>query len=236
MKQKISFTLLCLCTGFSLAAQDQLSNRWKETQRLSLDKKPVSYTDTLRLQEVTKESMSIRKGSFLYKGTISNDLLDFGYLTFGIMKSSKEEIKLRDEEFIHIFTREAKDMSAADAAAKKEAIDLPARPVDNISPELLAGVWEVYKRQGRNGPLAKIDYTTLITRLSVPEQKTGEPTGTVSTGGGKNLYQIKESKGSDLIATDAAQKEHRIKVWRLSKEELVIEDENNIIYYMKHFR
>jgi hypothetical protein len=232
MKQIIFTASLFLSSGLYLNAQGQLSDRWKETQRLDLDKKPVTYTDTMRLLDVNKESMSLRKGSFLYKGTISNDLLDFGHLSFGIMKNNKEEIRLRNEEFIHVFSREAKDMSAADAAAKKEAIDLPARPVDRIELSDLYGVWEVYKRQGRNGPLPKIDYHTLITRLSLSQ---GNGTlGTASAGG--QQYQVRETKSSDLILVDKDQKEHSLKVWRLSKEELVIEDENGIIYYMKHFR
>lgn len=236
MKQQIFMLLLLLSAGFSLSAQDNLSDRWKETQRLDLNKKPVSYTDTLRLLQVTKESMSIRKGSFLYKGTISNDLLDFGYLTFGIVKNNKEEIRLRDEEFFHIFSREAKDMSAADAATKKQGIDLPAKPVDNISLPILTGIWEVYKRNSRNGPLPQVNYATLITGLSVFEHNPDAPIGSVSAGGKEPLYLIKEIKGSDLIVTDTAQKEHRLKVWRLSKEELVIEDESSIIYYLKHFK
>ncbi len=234
MKQILTTTLLFLSSGFYLQAQSQLSDRWKETQRLDLDKKPVTYSDTMRLLDVNKESMSLRKGSFMYKGTISNDLLDFGHLTFGIMKNTKEEIRLRDEEFIHVFSREAKDMSAADAAAKKEAIDLPSKPVDRIELTTLYGIWDVYKRQGRNGPLPKVDYNTLITRLSIPQGNAGGNLGTASTGG--QQYQVREAKGSNLIIADKDQKEHLLKVWRLSKEELVIEDENNIIYYMKHFR
>ncbi len=236
MKRQIFTLLLLLPTGFSLWAQDNLSDRWKETQRLDLNKKPVSYTDTLRLLQVTKESMSIRKGAFLYKGTISNDLLDFGYLTFGIVKNSKEEIRLRDEEFFHIFSREAKDMSAADAAAKKQAIDLPDKPVDNISMPMLTGIWQVYKRSSRNGPLPKVDYATLITGLSIFEHNPEAHIGSVSAGSKEPLFLIKEIKAPDLIVTDTTQKEHRLKVWRLSQEELVIEDENSIIYYLKHFK
>lgn len=237
MKWKIGATLLFLVSGFASQAQQNLSNRWKETQRLDLDKKPVTYSDTMRLLDVNKESMSLRAGSFMYKGTISNDLLDFGHLTFGIMKNNQNEIRLRDEEYIHIFSREAKDMSAADAAIKKEAIDLPAKPVDDVSKALLIGDWKVYKRKGKNGPLPKIDYKTLITDLSVQEQNPEDHIGGIRAGATiEPLYLIMRSEGSDLIVIDAEKKEHRIKVWRLTKEELVIEDENGIIYYMKQFR
>lgn len=235
MNPVLIFCLLSLTVLPSLHAQNTASDRWKETKRLDLKQKPVTYTDTLRLSDITKESLNMRKGAFQYKGSIQNDLLDMGYLTFGIDKHTKDEIRLRDEEFIHIFTRETKDLSAADAAAGKEAIDLPAQPVSAIDTALLQGNWEVYKRKGKNGPLPGIDYSTLIKGLKVDKGAAG--LGTVSGGQGPGpLYTIKKTEAPDLVVTDAGQKEHRIKVWRLSATELVLEDENGILYFLKHFR
>ncbi|WP_118976280.1 hypothetical protein [Taibaiella koreensis] len=237
MKPLLTFCLLSLVTQPLLHAQESLSDRWKETQRLNLKQKAVAYTDTLRLSDITKESLNMRRGSFLYKGTIQNDLLDMGALTYGIDKQTNNEIRLRDEEFIHVFSREARDLSAADAAAGKAAIDLPAQPVSAIDMTLLRGSWEVYKRKGKNGPLPKIDYSTLIKGLKTGEATGEKAIGTVSGGQGTGpLYTIIKAEASDLVVADAAQKEHKIKVWRLSDSELVIEDESGIVYYLKHFR
>jgi hypothetical protein len=131
MKETI-FTLVIAGTCGIVSAQETLSDRWKETKRINLEHKAVSYTDTLRLSDISKDGMNIRKGAFQYKGQISNDLLEVGDLQYGIVKNNKEEIQLRDEEFIHFFTRERKDMSAADATASKANIDLPAVPVATI--------------------------------------------------------------------------------------------------------
>lgn len=228
--------LLLLCTT-TLLAQEQLSDRWKETQRLDKNKKNIPYTDTMRLLNVSKESMHLRKGSFLYKGEISNDLLDFGYEQYGIMRQTKEEIRLRDENYIHIFSREARDLSAADAAERRKAMMLPEQPVDSISRQLLSGIWEVYKREGKNGPLTNPDYSTMITRVTVASDNGELRWGSINGGLSQEiLYTISGASGPDLLIRDTAQQEQRIKVWRLSKEELVLEDARGIIYYLKHFR
>jgi hypothetical protein len=205
---------------------------------MDLSHKAVSYTDTLRLSDITKDGMNIRKGSFSYKGQISNDVLDVGDLQFGIMKNNKEEIQLRDEEFIYVFAREKKDMSAADATESKANIDLPAAPIITIDKNILNGNWEAYKRSSRSGPLAKVDYKTLIRTLTFDMQKPGNYYGSITTNfiGGEALYFIKDIKASELVAEDKNKKEHLIKVWRLTVDELVIEDENGIVYYMKHFK
>jgi hypothetical protein len=236
--KKIIFAFAVIGTCSTLNAQEALSDRWKETKRTDLTNKAVSYTDTLRLSDVSKDGMNIRRGAFQYKGQISNDLFEVGDLQFGIMKNDKEEIQLRDEEFIHFFTREKKDMSATDAVASKANIDLPATPVAVIDKSMLNGNWEAYKRSSRSGPLSKIDYKTLIKTLTFDTQKPGNYYGSVTTNfiGGEALYFIKDINASDLVADDKNKKEHLIKVWRLTPEELVIEDENGIVYYMKHFK
>lgn len=237
MKKTLLTLFTLMAVSISLKAQEHLSDRWKETQRLDLKKKAVSYADTLRLSDVTQDAMNVRKGAFQYKGSIANDVLDVGYLIYQIMKFTKEEIWLRDEENIHVFTRESKDMSAADASIKKAGIDLPASPVSNIDHQLLKGNWEAYKRSGRNGPLEKVNYKTLLKTLSFELQKPEDYYGSITTNfiGGDVLYYIKGTVAPNLVVDDKDKKEHLIKVWKLTSEELVIEDENGIIYYMKHF-
>lgn len=238
MKQTLYFTILLSVAGLNpLCAQEQSANRWKETSRTSLREKKVSYTDTLYLQMLNKEEANLRKGSFQYKGKIDKKIFDLGYITYKVLKNKEEEIQLQDDEFIHIFTREAKDKSAVDAQSKMAAIELPANPVKDLDPELLNGDWEAYKRSGKNGPLEKVDYKTLIKTLSFNKEKTEGGYGKLTTNfiGGAALYTIKETKAPSLVVEDADGKEHLIKVWKLSEEELIIEDEYGIIYYMKRF-
>lgn len=48
-------------------------------------------------------------------------------------------------------------------------------------------------------------------------------------------FSIKAFKDSNIIVTDDNKTEHLIIVWKLTKEELIIEDENGLLYYMKQF-
>lgn len=222
----------------SLQAQEQSADRWKETRRLDHKKKEQGFTDTLRLSGVNKQSMMLRKGAFQYKGEVNNDVLDLGYTNMHIIKNTSEEIQLGDEDYIHIFSREQKDLSAADAVVKKNEIDLPEKPVQEVRLPWLYGSWNAYKRTGKNGPLQKLDYKKLITGLTVTEQKDKEGyMGTVVAGGSAPLYLVRECQGSTIRLTDPAdQSVHSLTVWRQSADELVVEDEYGIIYYMKHFR
>lgn len=232
------FTVVISSCCVALHAQENLSDRWKETQRLDLSGKAVTYTDTLRLLHVTKEKMDIRKGSFSYTGLISNDVVQVGDMMYGLMKNEPKEIQLRDEEFTHVFSREVKDMTASDAAASKVNIDLPATPVASIDRNLLKGTWEAYKRNSRTGPLTKVDYKNLIKTLAWNDQKNGEYYGsaTVDYIGGNALYYLKDTQAGNIIAEDKDKKEQKLKVWRLTADELVIEDGAGLVYYMKHFR
>jgi len=226
-------TLVATCIVAVAAAQPVLSDRWKETRRLDLRNKPVPYTDTMKLQHVSKEGMDMVRGSFLYKGRISNDVLEIGDLTFGIVKNTGEEIRLQDEESIHIFSREIKD-----TATVKLSLDLPPAPVAQIDKQLLKGDWEAYKRANRKGPAEKVDYGRLLKTLSFSEEKSGGYYGSAATDHvhGNLLYHIKDIQASQLIAEDKAGQEQKLTVWKLSAAELVLEDGNGVIYYMKHFR
>jgi hypothetical protein len=235
---KAAFFTFVIAAAVPAFAQQHLSDRWKEVQRLDLKNKPVAYSDTMRLLGVTKDGMGIRKGSFVYKGQINNDVLDVSGVIYGILKNDENEIRLRDEEFIYVFAREAKDMSAADAVESKTRLDLPASPVAAVDKNILKGDWEAYKRTSRKGPMDKVNYKTLIKTLSFRNEKTGNYYGSVTTDfvGGASLYFIKDTGGSDIITEDKDQKQHLLKVWRLTADELVVEDETGIIYFMKHFR
>ena len=237
---KSLITLLSVSTlAFNFAAAQEFSDvRWKETSRTDQRKKSVTYTDTFYLNSVSKSEMNLRRGSFIYKGKLEGRILQLGHIAYIVLKNTTEEIHLQDEDFIHIFTREIKDQSAADASKKIAAINLPEKPVSEIKHELLNGDWESYKRASKKGPLEKIDYKTLIKTLSFGLQKPEDYHGSITTTfvGGQALYYIRETKGANLVVDDKEKKEHLIKVWKLTEEELIIEDENEIVYYMKHFK
>ncbi len=236
---KYCLLLLLSLSFFQLDAQQLATERWKEITRRTLKgSKEVSFEDTLYLQRPNQQEILLRKGAFMYKGKVDKKKLDMGYITYSIVKDNDEEIQIQDNDYIHVFKKDQKDQSASDAAAKQKEIDLPAEPVKDINYTLLAGEWEAYKRTGKNGPLLKIDYQTLIKTLVFSSEPKDGYYGYITTNfiGGNVLYSIKGKEGSNLLTDNNIHKEARIKVWKLDDQELILEDENGILYYMKRFK
>lgn len=233
LKKKILLSLLFF--PLFINAQEKYSGRWKEVKRTDRQDKPVAYSDTMLLNNVTKESLKMRRGSFEYSGIISNDLLEIGEEQYQIIKQSETEIRIGDEDYIHILTRELKDQSAADATASVNEKKLPAKPVNSIDTALLKGEWEAYNRKRKDGQPGKINYKTLLKTISFHPYLMQHGYGTVTMHSGTSKYMIKALKGPEIIITEDAEKEHHIIVWKLTKEELIVEDEDGILYFMKQF-
>src|ERR1700748_1238465 len=101
-------TILLLCMSVALFGQWNPTDRWKETKRTDRKNVAVAYKDTMQLTGVTKDSLKMRRGAFLYPGVISNDLLDMGYDQYQIVKMNASEIRIGDPDYIHIFSKEAR--------------------------------------------------------------------------------------------------------------------------------
>lgn len=224
-----------LLLSFCLNAQEIYSDRWKEIKRTDRQDKPVVFNDTMHLSNVTKTSLKMRRGSFEYPGIISNDLLEVGEDQYQVIKQHETEISIGDQDYIHIFARQLKDQSAADATLSLIDRTLPQKPVNSIDPALLTGKWEAYNRKRKDGQPGKINYKTLIKSITFHTAIQDNSYGSISTQNG-TVKAIKALKGSDIIIMDADEKkEHPIIVRKLTKEELIIEDEDGILYYLKQF-
>lgn len=226
--------LLLLLLASVSNAQETYSNRWKEIKRTDRKDNPVAYTDTIRINDVTKESLKMRKGSFEYTGTISNDLLEIGEEQYQIIKLTATELIIGDDNHIHILARELKDMSAADAIASMNENALPGQPVASIDTKLFDGQWQTYKRQKKEDTKEKIRYGNMIKTISYMTKISQDGYDYVVTDSGIKL-PIKNLDHSAIVVIDENKTLHRITIWKLTKEELVVEDENGILYYMKQF-
>jgi hypothetical protein len=238
----MKYALLCLSCIISLHSTGQespgISTRWIETSRQDASGKTIPYQDTLFLQKSAPSEISIRKGSFMYKGEVKGKMLELGHISYKIEKNNDKEIRLKDEDVLHIFTKAVKDTSAMDAIVRMPAIALPAAPVSALDPAVLQGEWEAYKRSGKNGPLTNIDYSKLIKAMSFyPEPKEGNLGSVyITVKSNHPLYQVREIKAPYLAVADEEHKMHKLTVWKSDKEELIIEDEAGIIYYMKRVK
>ncbi len=236
MKQSLLIIAVCFIANPNYG-QQLSQNRWKETERTTIKGKNISYTDTFYIQRPNDDEILLRKGAFMYKGKVEKHKIEMGYTSYSILKNTKDVLTIKDDQYIHTFTKDYLDQSAKDAAQKKAEIDLPPKPVPDIDHELLSGKWLAYKRTGRDGPLAAVDYKVLIKTLTFDTPQDEGYHGFITTDyiGGNAIYSIKNSRNQYLIVDDENQEEHKITVWRLTPDELVIEDENKIIYYMKRF-
>jgi len=109
MLLKKSIVLSLLFLPLLLNAQEKYADRWKEVKRTDRQDKSVAFTDTMLINNVTKENLKMRRGSFEYPGTISNDLLEVGEEQYQMIKHDETEIRIGDENYIHIFARQLKD-------------------------------------------------------------------------------------------------------------------------------
>jgi len=111
---------------------------------------------------------------------------------------------------------------------------LPEKPVNTIDTKLLDGQWQTYKRQQKDGKPGKLDYGAMIKTVSYMSATDQNGNNYVLTSNG-DKRSIKSLENANIIVTDANKASHHIIVWKLTKDELVIEDENGILYYMKQF-
>jgi len=231
-----TLTIPCLLLLSCGVYGQDYSGRWKETARIDRQNKPVTFTDTMRLAEVTKDSLKIRRGSFLYPGAIYNDLLDMTYTQYQVIRMSPSEIKLGDESYIYTFSKELPNPASSTISAGMQDAALPAAPVSRIDISLLKGEWQAYSRKKKDGSPQKINYKTLLKSASF-NNNDGQLTGIVNaqSGEGTPLYTVKKTEGSHIVVSDTGNKEHLLTVWKLTKDELVIEDEDGFLYYMKQF-
>jgi hypothetical protein len=161
--------------------------------------------------------------------------LEIGDEQYQVIKQTETEISIGDTDYIHIFARQLKDQTSADASASINERTLPSKPVTSIDTMLLNGNWEAYSRKRKDGQPGKINYNTLLKTVSFHSNIIQHSYGIVTVNNGASVFSIKALKDADIIITDNNNKEHRIIVWKLSKNELIIEDEESILYYMKQF-
>lgn len=232
MLSKIFNTILLLALSVAVFAQNNYNDRWKETQRTDRKKTPVAFKDTMQITNITKDSLKIRRGAFLYPGTINNDLLDMGYEQYQIIKLSANELIIDDQDYIHIFSKEAVNASSAIISKSMEEMATPLKPVTSIDTALLKGTWQPYSKKKKDGSAGNIDYKTLIRSINFTGHNAQNKYGTVFAASESSIESL---QGSFILLKDDANKASKLTVYKISKDELILEDENGIIYYMKQF-
>lgn len=231
--------------AFPLAASGEdkikaadLTGNWKETARLSPDKMPQPYTDTIRMEFlVGNEYIWGKANSFLYRGTfkVNGQQLELGARIYTIVEAGKNRLLLKDDAGLHEFSRYRKDAprtdntqaSSGDRARQTEAYD----GVKDFSQ--LRGKWQVYKRTSAKQQKT-IDYDRIIKQVEFSSGKEGDK-GLIyaaKDGEGRPSWYVDRFKDNVLFCK--GRDERRIKVLKCADGELVLE-EGDMTYFFKQF-
>ena len=208
-------------------------SRWREVQRQRPDSSIVTFTDTLFISFLAKDSFSYHnKNGFIYEGgyTVSEDsLLDFGTARYRVLERAGASLVLTNASGIFHFTTDSSDTAKVIIIAKADT----AVPVTNI--DQMIGHWTVYKRTS-DGP-ANVDMVKNIRSVFITGPSTEGKLGYIYGGTdadnnpswyikGYTIDQSLECDGKSI---------RTIKVNRCQKGEMILE-EDGIKYFFKQFK
>lgn len=245
-KEILSATVFTFVLLAGQAVFAQGKERWKESSRLTKKEQPVEFSDTTWLISGNKEDeMYMRRGSFMYKGEFKRSMFVLTDRSYLVVKREPGEIQIKDQEgVIRVYYPVKKDTSASDASMKMAEQQLPAQPVSSINTEEIKGSWEAYKRGRKPGTaLQKIDYNKLIKSILILEQADANgnkgflfnSSGTKSAMDNSYMAAITAINAPEIIAKDKEGNEVKLTIWKSTAEELILEDQNGMLYYCKKF-
>lgn len=230
-----SLTLIILLIFINVNAsqsQEYSPNRWKETSRLNERNEEVDYKDTVFMLTTDRNLFDIVIGGYAYRGTVDGDSLNVKKRTFQMISNEPDEVRLRFKNLTHVFTRELKDYVAADAEAFAEKNNIPDEPAKKINAGKLNGVWLVYKKQVRDGVNVDIKTVQYLKRLDLYRTPQKGAKGSLVTA--TNLaMKVKSIKGSSVHYLNTFNQTHILKILRQTANEILLEDEQHIIYFLK---
>ncbi len=229
--------LLALFTLNQASAQEEYSpNRWKETQRFNLKEEPVHYADTVFVNTTDRQAIDVVIGGYAYRGTVARDSLNIGSRTFHVVKNEEGELRLKYGKLIHVFTREPKGTIGADATDFAEQNRVPDAPLSKLNLKQLHGTWLVYKKNMREGADADVKNIPYFKKLEL--YKT---TGKGKQQGAKGhmivasniAWKVAAIKGGEIGLLTTLNQPVTVKVLRHTPNELLIEDEYKVVYFLK---
>lgn len=148
------------------------------------------------------------------------------------MLNEPEEVRLRFKNLTHIFTRELKNYTASDAESFASKNKIPDAPARKINSKQLNGTWLVYKKQLREGAETDIKTIMYIKRLDIYRQVKKGAKGSLVTA--TNLaMKVKSIKGSSIRYINTFNQAHSLKILKQTANEILLEDEHQMIYFLK---
>lgn len=213
-----------------------LTGNWKETQRLTKDKTPVAYMDTIRIDFQTgNEFVWQKSGSFMFKGTYKSTAtsLDLGSRYFTIVTSSAQQLLLQDEQGYYELTRYNKQAVTTDNNAAQHTARSRQEISGTIDIAAFNGNWETYKRTSKVQQKS-IDYSYIPKRLNLSvngQEMTGALHAAQETNGQAGWKLDNYEKG---YLNFSGKSKRTLKVLKCTADELILE-EADYTYFLKKF-
>lgn len=231
MKISILFSLVISCL---LPAAVQAQN-WVEYKRTDANNKPIAYTDTIYIYHLQKDSISLRLNGFQYNNPIRNHKTDLTFTSFEVLAHGKEEIILEKrsgtKHYFHF--REKKNQAVLvqavdDIAARVKRQDKT--PI-TITSAWLQKNWKAYKRESVTGPIANLDFKTVIKRVTLKEAS-DSLLGFMKLGSESTyLFRVIKVEQGHFLVADPQGKQYQFHIYGLTERELVFEDHRGLVYY-----
>lgn len=232
MKPFTALVMLLSFLPYISEGQEYSPNRWKETNRINEKGELLNYTDTVFMLTTDRNLFDIVIGGYAYRGTVDGDSLNVKKRTFQVIQNEPEEIRLRFKNLTHIFTPELKSYIASDAAEFALKNKIPDVPAKKINLKQLNGTWLVYKKQLREGAETDIKTIQYIKKLDIYRQAKKGSKGNLITAANLAM-KVKDIKGSSIRYINTFNQAHNLKILKQTATEILLEDEHQMIYFLK---
>ncbi|HRP89830.1 MAG TPA: hypothetical protein PKX92_07310 [Edaphocola sp.] len=200
-----------------------------------MSKKEIGFTDTLKLRTDSTSQISLLKKFFLYKAQSIKKSKKEIEIDFGFGPNKWEEknnlIVLTGPLNKHYFQKQVKTNSDINIDEINKNIHGPESTLEQINPNLLVGKWFVYKRI--NTENKKINRQTMISSISFEQKESVIGNAKMVSGGPDTECSVSLNSNGNIILTPKNQQNSLLKVFKQSEDELILEDESGIRYFLK---
>ncbi|GAA4463008.1 hypothetical protein GCM10023093_10590 [Nemorincola caseinilytica] len=235
----VGILLLVPAVAFCIDNKDKkkqkliIPGRWRETVRMLPDSTRQTFTDTLFIHFMPRDSFSYRnRKGFVYEGVykLSEDsLLDMGTVRYKVLARTTDRLVLINASGIFHLVPDLSDTLKNIVLRKQDS----ARPVNHI--DVMIGRWSVYKRE-TEGP-GTIDPAENIRSAYITGPSTDGKQGFLYSGSdpdSKPSWYITELGGGQSLNC-SGKSTRTLKVLRCQDGEMILE-ENKIKYYFRLYR
>ncbi len=210
-------------------------SRWREVKRMQPDSTVLSFTDTLFISFLRKDSFSYHvPNGFIYRGgyTIDEDsLLDFGTARYKIAVKRPNMLVLRNENGIFEMAPDLSD------TVRVIVLDTAEKPTPVTGIDQMIGHWTVYKRTTKEDQSGALDPAQTITAAYITGPSTDGKLGYIYSGtdGRNNPSWTIKTFGIDQVLECEGKNNRILKVVKCQKGEMILE-EKDVKYYFKQFK